>query len=353
MGALDAAIMALMISHSVDLARLDAHERAKVIALLKQLEDNLKELLATKVLSEMGKQSTNALLKEVEALIQSTYTAAQAGAAETLTGLGEVQVQATTHALESVLNITIGPGSKPSAGYLEKLASDVLIEGAPSKAWWSRQAGDVAFRFSQALRTGLAAGETNQQIIARIAGTKDTPGVMDIARKNAAALVQTSVATVAQESKNAMYGKNADVIKGTMWSATLDGHTCEQCANLDGQKWDLEGAAMPGTTMPFAAPPRHWNCRCVALPVLKTFAEMGIDMPEIPLTGHRASTDGPVPRGTTFADWLKGRTEEQISEQFGRGRAELYKSGKISLRDMLDMSGNPLTLAQLKDKYGK
>ena len=349
MSALELALMSALIAQSIDIARLDAGERGKVFAMLDRLQSDLTTLMGSRVLSEMGRAQTSALLKEVTALIQETYTEVQLDIAATLSGLAPVQADATAGAIEGVLNITLGSSSVPSATYLETLASNVLIDGSPVKAWFERQAGDVAFRFAGELRKGLVAGETNQQIISRVVGTKDVPGIMPIARKNAAALVQTSVATVAQEAKNATYAKNADIIKGTAWLSTLDGHTCEVCANLDGQQWYLDGAAMPGTTMPFSSPPSHWNCRCVAVPVLKPMSEIsGGVLPDIPLTGSRASVDGPVPRGTTFADWFANRTYEQQVDQFGKGKVDLYREGKITLRDMLDFSGRPLTLDQLK-----
>jgi hypothetical protein len=36
----------------------------------------------------------------------------------------------------------------------------------------------------------------------------------------------------------------------------------------------------------------------------------------------------------------------------GKGRAELWRSGKITLNQLLDQRGNPLTLAQLQSRYG-
>jgi hypothetical protein len=51
----------------------------------------------------------------------------------------------------------------------------VLIQGAPSAEWWSRQSLDTSFKFSNAVRQGLAQSETNQQIIARIIGKRGCP----------------------------------------------------------------------------------------------------------------------------------------------------------------------------------
>ena len=344
--------MQQLIANSVDIARLDAGERAKVLSMLNRLERDLAALMGSRVLSEMGRAQTAALLKEVTALIQETYTEVNLDIAATLQGLAPIEVQATTKAIEGALNITLGSTGKLSQTYLEKLASNVLVDGSPVKTWFSRQAGDVAFRFAAELRKGLLAGETNQQIIARVVGTPDVPGVLPIARKNAAALVQTSVATVSNEARLALYRKNADVVKGVEYSATLDGHTCGRCAVRDHTWWDLDGVPQDGNTLPFEAPPLHMNCRCTTSPRLKLFSEQGIDLPDLPVYGgRRAASGGPVKRDTNFEMWFRSRTPEQQDEQFGAGKAALFRAGKINLRDMLDQSGNPLTLAELKARY--
>ena len=351
MSALELALMSALIAQSIDIARLDAGERGKVFAMLDRLQADLTTLLSTRVLSEMGKAQTSALLKEVTALIQEAYTEVQLDIAATLSGLAPVQADATAGAIEGVLNITLGSSSVPSATYLETLASNVLIDGSPVKAWFSRQAGDVNFRFAAELRKGLVAGESNQQIISRVVGTKDVPGIMPIARKNAAALVQTSVQTVANEARLATFRKNSDIISGVQWSATLDSHSCLACSAADYMEWDLEGNPISGNTLPFEAPPKHLNCRCALLPVLKPMSEIsGGALPDIPKNGPRASTDGPQAPGTDFAKWFASRSEAQQNEQFGPARAQMFRDGKLTLRDMLDQSGNPLTISQLRAK---
>ena len=349
MGALDQALLELLFVHFINLTRLEAGEQAKILTLLEQLQKDLIAILAKETLTDFGKANTNTLLREASAVIAQTYSAAQAEMAGTIAGLAQLEAKFTAGAIDQVLNIRLGAGL-PTEGYLRTLVSDVLIQGAPSKVWWSRQAGDVSFRFAAEVRKGLVAAETNQQIIARIVGTDTVPGVMPIARKNAAALVQSSVQTVANESRLATFRKNADVIQGLRWLTALDSSVCPVCAARAEMVWDLDGNGI-GNNLDFQSPPIHWNDRCVLVPEMKTYAEMGIDLPEIPKTGQRASTDGPVPASTTFDDWFKGRTAVQQNEQFGTGKAQLYRDGKVSMRDMVDQRGNSLTLAQLRAKY--
>jgi hypothetical protein len=138
------------------------------------------------------------------------------------------------------------------------------------------------------------------------------------------------------------------VIKGVEQISTLDSHTSEICMAYSGAQWDLDGEPLPGTTLPFnGGPPRHVNCRSVLVPITKTFKELGIDIEE-PAPSTRASDEGPISATITFDDFLKRKTTEEQDAMLGKGKAQLFRDGKITLRDLLDQSGNPLTLKELE-----
>jgi len=83
---------------------------------------------------------------------------------------------------------------------------------------------------------------------------------------------------------------------------------------------------------------------------MKTLRQMGIDMDE-PDPGQRASSSGPISAKTTFADYLKMKGEAYQNEVLGPGRAELFRAGKLTPRDLVDQSGRPLKLDDLRAKY--
>ncbi len=88
------------------------------------------------------------------------------------------------------------------------------------------------------------------------------------------------------------------------------------------------------------------------VPVPKTWAELGIDMQELP-DGTRASMEGQV-NDKTFADWLKhkeAKTPGFADKTLGKGRAELFRDGKLTMDQMIS-GGKPLTLGELQGKYG-
>jgi SPP1 gp7 family putative phage head morphogenesis protein len=311
----------------LDLFRSASTIERDVLRLLLQMEKDLVAEVAGSKYTEWGKQRVSKQLAEVRALIKSQYDKAASVALEGTSAIAEVSARATVLSLgaEAVL---------PSAAMLEAIAGKSVIQGAAQGAWWARQSEDTAFRFSQAVRQGLVNAETNQQIIRRVRGFLDT------SKANAAALVQTSVATVANDGRDIVFARNDDIIKKYRAVATLDTHTCERCAPLDGLEWDKDGKGI-GHSMPKPTYPLHFNCRCLFIPVV-------LDGPQ---GGMRASSDGPVSAKLTFDGWLERQSKEKQEQVLGKGRADLYRKGKITLADLTRGNGRPLTLDELRKKY--
>jgi SPP1 gp7 family putative phage head morphogenesis protein len=248
-----------------------------------------------------------------------------------MVGIANVTATATA----ATLVVTESQITRLSDDFLRTLAGDSIIQGAVQSEWWSRQSADTVFRFNGAVRQGIAAGETNQQIIRRVLQ------FMDVSRANSAALVQTSTATVANDARMAMFEANADIIKRYRAVATLDTNTCTRCAPLDGLEWEKDGTPI-GHNFPMPRYPLHFNCRCQLIP--QVF--------DSPPSGQRASADGPISARTTFTEWLERQPAEKVEDVLGKGRADLFRSGKITLAQLTNGAGRPLTLDQLRTKYG-
>lgn len=327
---------------ALQLQRLAAGDQAKADAMMRELIAELKQLLNANALSEAGKAEINALVTDAEQSITTTYS--RIATVTDTHALALIVADKTVQALEDVFPVNI---AAPTAERLASLTKDVLIDGAPSSAWWDKQAEDTAFKFAAQVRQGVINGETNERIVARVAGGRSDVGVLDIARRNARALVHSSVMAAANDARLATFRKNAKLIDGVRWLSTLDSHTCLVCAALDGQAWDLDGAKLKGTAIDFTAPPKHWNCRCVLSPVPKSFADLGIPIEEPADTGVRASSEGPVPATTSFDDFLKRQSPAFVSKVLGTKRAELFKAGKLTLTDLVSGTGRELTLEEL------
>jgi len=392
MSALERWLMEMLLAQDIAMLRAEADIKAKVLALLITMQRNLVSLIANSPdVSELTKLGRNTLLREATAMIEAGYGSAQA--ALDLRLVGEVESLAVKDALMKLVDLAPGAAlpvapelraamsavrtaaaaneaalataveirlgvALPTENYLKKLASDALIQGAPSRDWWARQSADTAFKLANEIRSGAALGETNQQIIKRIVGEQVTakapagfvgpPGVMPLARKNAAAVVQTAMQTVAAEARRKTMELNRELTNGIMQVSTLDGHTSLTCVAYDGATWDVDYEPSLGNDLPYnGGVPRHWNCRSSEIALMKTFREMGIDLDE-PDEGARASSSGQVSSKTKFADYLKLKGEDYQNEVLGKGRAELFRSGKLAPRDLVDMSGSPLKLTDLR-----
>jgi hypothetical protein len=361
MGKADKLIADMLIEHSINLLRFGAGERARVLAILQRMERELTTALVQEELSDTVRDRKAALLKQTSTIIGNYYDEINGSTQGKLSGLAKAAARAASEAMSAAVRVSLGV-TLPTPGTLSAMASDALVHGAPTSAWWARQSDDTQFRFANEVRQGVAQGETSAQIVSRISGTRAKPGVMDITRQSASRLVQASVATVANTARRQTFEANSDVVDGIMQLSTLDGHTSDICLAYSGATWTMEYndgfGGMQYTPsgdneLPYlTGTPRHWGCRSVEVPTLKTFASLGIDLPELPMS-TRASRDGQVSANMTMKEWMDGRTDAQLDEQLGKGRAQLYRDGTITLQQLLDQSGNPLSLSQLLAKYGQ
>ena len=105
-----------------------------------------------------------------------------------------------------------------------------------------------------------------------------------------------------------------------MWVSVLDSRTTIQCANLDGEVWDAKE--------PHALPPIHPNCRSAVVVVT-----------------------GPAPKvRKSFKEWLGDQSELVQNTVLGTARAEAWRSGALTLSQMVDATRTrPLSLKRLKE----
>ncbi len=316
------------IALQLDILRASEGVSRDVIAILRKLEKELIGKIASDNLTEWGRTRVNKQLKEARDLIERYYDQIAVKSISDTDDIAKLAASVTASSISSAAVL-------PTAAVLDRLATDAVIQGAAQGAWWQKQAADVQFKFAAAVRQGLAGAETNQQIVQRVRE------VMDVSKRNAAALVQTSTATIASDARAAAMAANDDLILGYRAVATLDSKTCLTCAPLDGLEWTKAGNPIGGHKFPLPSYPLHFNCRCLLLGKVLD-GEPG---------GTRASTDGQVSAALTFEGWLERQPIERQNDILGKGRAELYRKGTITLQDLVSGRGRPLTIEQLKARY--
>ena len=337
----DIAIADAILSNAIRIERFTASEKKKLFKIFLTMQTELKAKLANGY-TPYEKTRLTKLLKDCTAIINTFYGGIQSEF--DYVGLAKAEAAATQTAIAS-----IGlEASLPSAAVLKAMVSDSLIQGAPLAEWWEKMGADTAFKFSAQVRQGVAQGETLQQVITRIVGSKKKGivGIMEISHRHASTLVHDSIMQIANDARMATYKANADIMKGFEWLATLDGNTCIECMAYSGAQWDMKGNSIKGD-LPLKNPPLHPACRCVLTSLTKSYRELGLNIDEMP-PGTRASDLGQVPADMSMDAFLKRHDTEYLNDLLGPGRAKLFQDGKITLRQLVDGSGRELTLEELK-----
>jgi SPP1 gp7 family putative phage head morphogenesis protein len=292
------------------------------------------------------------LFEEITALLDDAFSEARKSNATELQQLSKYEANWQVASLERSVPKEIGlEFTLPPPGVLKQLVSERPIIGQNLGEWWDNVTVASAQRIERQVRIGIAQGESVPDIVRRIRGNADgsgPPGVFEITKREAEAVVRNAAIHVSNQARQEVYKANADVIEGEIWTSTLDTSTCIQCATLDGKRFATGEGPMP---------PLHPLCRCGRRPEVKTLnqimAEHGhkIRFKELsPST--RASMHGPVSETLTYGEWLNELDPDELREAIGATRAGLWKSGKLKLDRMVDQSGRALTLAQIAKREG-
>ena len=219
-------------------------------------------------------------------------------------------------------------------------------------------------KLKKEMQAGLFRGESYQKLSARVGDLLGEAG------NNTDTMVRTWVQSANTAAQDRVYKKNEDLIKGWKLDSVMEnanfsnGHgTCLRCLSLDSR--DETYPIDDGPTLPI-----HPNCRCIKRVKTKSYRELGIPMDDLddavrPYTvrGKVDTITGEIKRGKTGvggqplldAGQLDGGYDvffEELPEQLqiqtlGKGRYQLWKSGKVKLADLADRDGNQLTIAEL------
>lgn len=277
------------VSHTLDVMRFEAALGYQAVGYLEELEQEITARLyqadlaagasaGARSLTFAQEHRLRALLAQIREAIAGSYGAISGDTTSSLADLAELETQWAAETLSISVDLQ---ALSLTASELRAIASDTLIEGAPSAEWWSRQAGDLVQSFSDQVRMGLLQAETNDQLVRRIRGTyigtgsdglpDYSGGIMDVTTRNAEALVRTSARAVAAAAARETYSTNRDVVQGLVQISTLDGRTTPTCIAYAGKAWIWKGDQLVpyGHDLPYLnGVPRHWNAIAAGVPVL-------------------------------------------------------------------------------------
>ena len=284
----------------------------------------------------------NKIIKELNAKLTPDLTSVN----DDLVQLGISEASYVANGINGAIGIDL-VSKLPTDRTVQKIVNTSLMDGLTISEWLGKQ--DKAFQetLTKQIRLAVIGGETNPQIVTRLKSALDIKN-----NNNIKTIVRTAVATVTSQAREQTYKENESVFKGYEWNATLDSRVRPEHLVLDGAMWDFEGKGLNanGVGHKFRKAPDGWNCRCLLLPITKSFKELGIPLDEVS-KGTRSSIDGYVSSNLSASDWFESKSKAFQEEYLGKGRFELYKKGTITLSDLLNQQGRYLSLKELKEKY--
>lgn len=340
------------IAHSLLIQRYGTGVADRIVRLLNTADQEIIERIAARLalIEERGFDTgpattarLNALLAEIRALNGAIYQRVTTALTDELVEFSAVEADYQRQALVASIGADLST-TLPAPERLRAIVTESPMEGRLLASWAEGMERGRMDRIDAAIRMGMTQGEGTDAIVRRIRGTKAAQygdGVLAISRRSAQAVVRTSVTHVSNVAAQATWKANSNIVKGWQFLAVLDSRTSSTCGSKDGEVFPIGEGPIP---------PLHVNCRSISVPVTKSFRELGIDEDELP-PGKRASMDGQVAGKTRYADWLGRQSAARQEAILGVKRAELFRSGNISFKDLVRSDGQLMTLKELKAAY--
>jgi SPP1 gp7 family putative phage head morphogenesis protein len=361
----------------VRLQRYGGHLTRRIVALLNRADADLVRRIADRLESidrrgfDLGPQTTarlQRLLKEIRDQSTDLYNLVHAELRDELVQLARVEADNQAERIDETVGTDLNI-LRPSPETLRSAVTSQPFRGKLLREWAANLEADKVRRLSDAVRIGIVEGETTDQIVTRIRGTRDAQyrdGILEITRRNAEAITRTAVAHVSNRAREMLFEQNLDLIKGVMWVSTIDSRTSAVCRARDRKVYPVGKGPRP---------PAHVNCRSTVVPVLRSYAELsgddslqrgrgaddidtlfrknlrdqGFSEEQIATIqrNRRASMDGAIPAELSYSDWLRSKPRAFVEDILGKSKAKLFLDGGLSLERFVDRAGAEMTLAEL------
>lgn len=338
-------ILNASIRHMVWMERYKSSEVKKIISLLNKADDDLVAQIAARLTRieargyDLGKTTTkrlDELLKFVKDERAEAMKALYEVNRDDLFDFAQYEAEfqsrvITSSAASAGVSVEM---AAPALSQLKAAATSQPFQGRLLREWYRDLAADTAKKVSDAVKIGIVEGQTTDQIVRRIKGTRARQyrdGVLEISRNHAQAIVRTATAHVANRAKQELYAANEDILEGVKWISTLDGRTSARCRSLDSKIFPVNSGPRP---------PQHFNCRSAVIAYLGPSS----------IKGTRASAVGPVPDDQDYGTWLRKQPVAVQNEALGVKKAQLFRKARLPIDRFSDTTGREYTLDELRKK---
>lgn len=300
---------------------------------------------------------TRERLDAVDAWLAELYAGAQEAIATTITEAATVVASASLGAYNAALSFDGAAKSIKTIGMTtEQLRSwfqDTPLGGGTVNGWVEKAFSHGAREsILTTLQSGGLRGKGTAAMVRDVL-RKTVEDGFAITERQAITLTRTYVQSAQVGAQQAVYRANPRIVKSLKWVTAMDNKVCPLCALLDGRQWDLDEQMPPI--------PRHENCRCVTIPVVRR-DKLGASNAELaPVVrtwvereagaigagGKRVLASGQIMG--TYGDWWATLSEAKQAVTLGAVRAKLVREGKLSWHELVDHNTGRL---KLLDEFG-
>lgn len=326
-------------AHQVNLQGLSNGIVKRIVGLLADAEADVVNQLSGLDLETLGAQRLQSLLGALRETNAQAARIIEGALAAEMTDLAAYEAAYSARTIKAAIPLAIDVIA-PSRQILVAAVMARPFQGRLLREWVDGLSDAATVRLRDAIRMGVVEGQTIDQIVRRIRGTRANgykDGILEITRRGAEAMTRTAVNHTTTYARELVYKDNPDLVKGVKWVSTLDSRTSEICMSLDGKVFPVgEGQR----------PPAHINCRSTTAPVLASWRDLGFDKDELN-AGTRASMNGQVPSDLNYSQWLRRQPRSIVEEALGPTKAKLFLEGGLSIERFVN-NGKALTLDELK-----
>jgi len=337
------------IRRQILLEGVKASEAERFLKFLKEIDKDLRLKLTADV-TDYSRSRLNAQIASISKSITDIMDEYVSSLDETYSDLATSEARLEVSSLNSAVTEKGFEAAIPDAKQLITAykTDPISIRGkgqgltldAFTKQFTADQVSLITGRISQ----GFAEGQTTEQVISSLRGTKAAnyaDGILAQVDRNNKTMVRTALQNVSSAARQATWEANGDFIIGVEWVSTLDDRTTSQCASLDGKVFPVDSGPRP---------PLHPNCRSTTAPVLSDdlqYLEKGAKRPSKGDDGTEQ-----VSAKTTYYEWLGGQPASFQDHVLGPTKGKLFRDGGLSADEFAKLQINknykPITIAEME-----
>lgn len=274
--------------------------------------------IRTSMASDPGSANTKA--QKIQAMVIQRFADISGRVNGDLTKLVGLEAEFTRRVMELA--------QAPSPEAIARAASAMLMQGVPVAEHFRTTGQAVAQQAGGVVRRAVTA--TGGESVAMRAELRN---VVVRAQQRTRALVDGGVHAAATAGRLAALENSG--VKTVRWHAVLDPRVCGNCGLRHSRVYQIPSRKPVGHSVPMVhTPPFHPFCRCILLP-----------MRTLPGAVDKADPD-------RFEHWLETQSPEKQNAILGKGRADLYRAGKITLQELIGQRGLIMTMKELQLRTG-